>query len=200
MIGLNKVNFAIAAIAGTEDDRCPAVLTGLLVTPSETLASDGYCAIRVTGIEMLETLFEPQGIDVAQAWTPFILRRDAALKIAKAFPKRKKKGPEPIAAIDCRTESSHAAVIQVGDESLDEILRSSKIPGNYPDVVRHFDLSESKVTLLFRPHLLLSALKQIVAMGALEVTLSVGSADKPIILEASNRTQRMTAAIAPMKV
>ncbi len=200
MSALNKTNFAIAAIAAKPDDGVSAAITGILVSPEGTIASDGHCLVKCSAAEVEPTLFTPPDVEAAEAWTPFILDREAALKVARAFPKRKKDQPEPVAVIDCKTEAGGSAIVQVGDEALDEILRSKKIDGPYPDPARVIPDEKPQFEINIAPDLLHAALKQIVGMGALTVRIKFFGSERALKLEAEVDGQEMVAVVMPQRM
>ena len=71
---LNKKNFQIAKLCGEAIPDSKFALSGILVTPRETTATDGHILLRIKGTG------EPEN------FKPFIMPADKALDVAKALP------------------------------------------------------------------------------------------------------------------
>lgn len=155
---LNKCNFLIAKLC-PEGDDAPRALTGILVSPTRTMATDGGVAIVVSAAkdEQGGLFDEAEGIEPADYWSEFILDKETALKVAKAIPKKKKGGEaSQFAVVDATTEDNDRAMISINDFWCQDILRAKKIDGQFPKVEKLLkDKKRAKVTIHVDPHRLL---------------------------------------------
>ena len=131
---LNKHNLNLAALASKEMSRF--TLNGILVTPTETVETDGHqlCTVSMQKTDT-EAVPHPNGVDFAPAadWKPFILPAGEALDIAKAIPK---KSTVPIcqnAFIGAKTDVNGTAQIAVTNLEQFRVFNPRKLEGNFPD-------------------------------------------------------------------
>jgi hypothetical protein len=135
---LNKHNFEIAELAPQDEDRL--TLCGIYVTPNGTHETDGHQAVMVTDVttDQPNLFAEFEDVTPADTFTPFILDRESALKIAKAIPKKSSSPAGAYAVVDGLSEGSDKAQVSVNDIFRQEVLRAKKIEGQFPDVLRVF--------------------------------------------------------------
>jgi len=182
------------------------MLCGVYVTPEGTYETDGHQAVMVTAVEQQQALLfdEESGVEIADFFTPFILDRESALKVAKAIPKKTENVEATYAVVDATTENNERAMISVNDIYRQEVLRARKIEGNYPDIAKVIpDADTAKFTLRMNPVLLLGVLKSLQKFCAghecRSVEVRLFGAGKPIRIDADGLTQKMTAIVMPMR-
>lgn len=131
---LNKHNLSLASLASKETSRF--TLNGILVTPTETVETDGHqlCTVSMQKTDT-EAVPSPTGVDFAAVadWKPFILPAGEALDIAKALPK---KSTIPIlqnAFIGSKTDVNGTAQIAVTNLDQFRVFNPRKLEGNFPD-------------------------------------------------------------------
>ena len=84
---LNRHNLNIARLAAKDESRY--MVTGVRVSPSETIATDGRQLTRVTTPKFKADDFPVKdGFKPTTTFEPFILPAQSALAIAKALPKK----------------------------------------------------------------------------------------------------------------
>src|SRR5579864_1767711 len=108
-----QFNFSIASLLPSDPDAMPRGADGLHVSPDRTIETDGRQVVIVTAPESQPTLFDqPDGLEEAQFFTPFLMDRDSAVKLAKMFPKRDPEAPEnSMALLDVHTEAESDATL-----------------------------------------------------------------------------------------
>lgn len=156
---LNKMNFAIGK-AASEDDESPLALKGLYVSPERTMATDGGIALIVSASTSGEDpgLFDlPEDVELADFFTPFILPRETAAKVAKAIPSKKKGSPSSqFAIVDATTEHNDRAMVSVNDDRAQDVLRAKKLDATFPDVLKLIpDKQKARLSIHMDPHRLL---------------------------------------------
>jgi hypothetical protein len=197
---LNRNNFQIAELAPDDEERL--TMCGILVAPNRTVVTNGHMAVVVSAVDTIQpSLFEQiEGIEPAESFTPFILDRDSAIKIAKRIPKDTEDNPVfPI--IDATTEGNDRAMVSINDIFRQEILRATKIAGDFPDVQRAIpDKEAARFTLLIDPELLTRLLKAVVRFcdgRAMEMRLY--GAGRPVRIDAGDAEQSLVAVIMPLR-
>lgn len=125
---LNKHNLSIAAFASKEASRY--MLHGILVTPEATVAMDGHRLVWVSGEPERESKDYPQVPGFAgasDAFKPFILKRDAALAIAKVTPSK-----ESIPILNHVAVAEDGSAMAVTDLERPQVFPVRKVEGQYP--------------------------------------------------------------------
>jgi hypothetical protein len=199
----NKHNFEIAKLASTEESRF--TINGIYVTPGATYVTDGHLAVKVTAPAVQPSLFPAtDGIEAAEWFSPFVLDRETALKVAKAIPK--KGGPSSqIVAIDTSTEVDSSATMAVNELVRQDIIRSQKLPSEFPDIEKILpDPNAARFTIAFSPALLLSLAQQIDkfcgGMQVPTVVIRLYDAQKGVRFDADGIDQKLTAVLMPQRV
>jgi len=82
---LNKHNLDVAKFASKEESRY--TMNAILVTPHETVATDGHRLVRVS-LPKREDFPSRNGFEALETWTPFLLPVKTAQNVAKAIPQR----------------------------------------------------------------------------------------------------------------
>jgi hypothetical protein len=199
----NRHNFEIAKLLNAEDDSA-AALRGVYITPDATYVTDGHIAVKVTAPEIQPNLFEAtDGIEAAQYFTGFILDRDTALKVAKAIPK-KGDPSSMIAAVDTSTEVNGRSTIAVNEIFRQDIIRSQKLEGTYPDINKFLlDPDKAKFTVAFSVELLAGLLAAAQSfcrgMNTGRVVLRLYGPSEGMRLDADGLEQKFTAMIMPLR-
>lgn len=199
---LNRWNFEIARLA--PNDEGSAHLAGIRVGPGGTAVTDGRCAILVTAAEQLQgQLFGPgEGITAVEEFSPFMLDRESALKIAAALPRKTKDDEQPVLpVVDQSTETTDRAMISVNDAFRQEVLRAPKM-GSFPAIESMLpEREKAKFSLLFNPDLLLDVLKAVRTFCAgretYSIELSFFGSGKPMRIDADGHGQFLTAIVMP---
>lgn len=201
---LNRHNFEIAELAPNDEQRL--YLCGILVSPGATSETDGHQAVIVTAVDELQpTLFsDAEEVIPAEQFTPFILDRESALKIAKAIPKKTENVEALYAVVDATTENSDRAMVSINDTFHQEIHRAQKVTGDFPDVLRIIpDKESAKFVMRINPTLLTSVLKCVNKfcdgrdVGSIELRLF--GAGQPLRIDADGVGQILTAVVMPQK-
>lgn len=199
---LNRHNFEIAELASTDEDRL--IFCGINVTPEGTQVTDGHLAVMVSSLDRQQaSLFgEMEGIEPADCFTPFVLDRESALKIARAIPKKSEEPIYPI--IDATSEDNDRAMISVNDLLRQEIVRARKIEGKFPAVEKLCpDKDAARHLILMSPDLLLAAMKTISKFckghELHSIELRVFGPGKGLRIDATGLGQSLTAVIMPQR-
>ena len=80
-------NFSIASLLPSDPDAMLPSAPGLFVSPERTIETDGHQVLIVTAPESQPTLFDqPDGLEEAEYFTPFIVDRDSAMKLGEDVP------------------------------------------------------------------------------------------------------------------
>src|ERR1039458_1006541 len=100
---LNRINFSIASLI---DSDAIGPMAGILVSPDSTMETDGHQFVIVTSPEAQPSLFPADDeITEADEFTPFVLDKASALKLAKIMPAPKEGNAREMAVIDISTET-----------------------------------------------------------------------------------------------
>jgi hypothetical protein len=195
---LNRFNFSIAALIDTESI---GPISGLLVSPTSTVETDGHQLIVVTSPESQPSLFPPDDeIADAEEFTPFILDRDSALKLAKIIPKPKEGAPRELAVIDISTETDGTATLAVNDDDRRTIVKSEKIAGDYPNFGTLIPPVESaRFEISFSSDLLGKILSAFEKFSG-QITIRLFGANQGARIDAERDGQVMTAVVMPMRI
>lgn len=199
---LNKNNLNIAKLASKEDSKY--TLAGILVTPQNTVVTDGV-VLFVVANSALDVAEFPKVGD-AQAigdYKSFILSSETALNILKVLPKN-----EPIPLLN------HAAVVAVQESETGTIatiittnLETSNrfdahcTSGTFPmwEAVLP-DPDKAKLTLTVDAKRLISLLQQFVFAESPAVTMKIYDAEHAIRLDGvSDEGQHLTGVLMPMR-
>jgi DNA polymerase III sliding clamp (beta) subunit (PCNA family) len=133
---LNRHNLDIAKLAATEEGRY--TITGIFVTPKETVVTDGTLLVKVTTPKTTAESF-PEMAHVEPAtdeFEPFVLSKRAALEVAKAIPKSKHLPALEQAAVSAETDKNGESVLYTHDLEFPRVFRERKLAGNFPDFER----------------------------------------------------------------
>ena len=135
---LNKHNLNVAKLAAKDESRY--TLTGIRVSPDETMCTDGHQLTRVTTPKVnVDDFPAGEGFTATAKWEPFILDAKAALTIAKAIPNGSTIPILHHAAIGEATNVNGHAQIMVNDLESPQVFTPRKIDGQFPDVERVLD-------------------------------------------------------------
>lgn len=204
---LNRYNFEIAALCSKDEDALP-MFRGINVSPTGTMVTDGHMAVTVSAVtESQPGLFEAmEGIEPAVFFSPFILDMESALRIAKSLPKKIEDSALLPPIVDATTEDSNRSMVSINDSGRQEILRSRKIEGTYPDIASVMPKPEdAAMTILLSPAILTTVLKAVEkfcnAHDVYSVELRVFGPDQAIRIDAESRCsdQRLTAIVMPRR-
>lgn len=195
---LNRFNFSIAKLIDAESI---GPISGLLVSPTSTIETDGHQLIVVTAPESQPSLFPADdGISDAEEFTPFILDRDSALKLAKVIPNPKEGAPRELAVIDISTENDGTATLAVNDDERRTIVKSEKIAGEYPDTVKLIPaVDDARFEVQFNSDILVPVLRAFQQFSA-TMTIRMFAANRGIRIDAEGDGQTMTAVVMPLKI
>ncbi|MEN6532206.1 MAG: hypothetical protein ABFD89_00990 [Bryobacteraceae bacterium] len=123
-----KYNFKIASLLPSSAGDRHANFSGLYVSPERTIETDGHQMVIVTRPESQSNLFSsPDGLEDAEYFTPFVMDRDTAIKLAKSMPKRDKDAPElGMALVDVHTEAESDSTVAITEDVRRVICKSAK--------------------------------------------------------------------------
>lgn len=133
---LNVHNLNVAKLCSTEKTRF--TINGILVTPKETVSTDGHRMTIVTTPKNLDAASYPMldNFTAVNEWDKFILPRVDALEIAKAIPK---KTTIPIlnnAAVGLKDPATEFVPVAVTDLERRRVFLPRPLKGNFPDFER----------------------------------------------------------------
>ena len=146
---LNKRNFEIAALCPKDNHFGKYALSGIRVTPDETVATSGYILIKISGCG------PPEPFD------PFILPASVALKVAAALPIGSK--IPDLDEADIEHVAGSAASISVRNQDTDyDVYSARPLEGQYPDTDRIIpDVDEAAAEMVFDLDILIPLLEQV---------------------------------------
>ena len=195
---LNKFNFAIASLL---DSEAMGPTAGLLVSPGSTTETDGRQLVVVTAPEAQPSLFPPDdGIIEAEEFTPFVLDKDSALKLAKVMPKPKEGNSREMAVIDISTETDGTATLALNDDERRVIIKSEKLVGDFPNMGRMIPGKDgARFEIAFNTDVLVPVLKSFHAFSG-SITMRLFGADTGMRIDAEADGQIMTAVVMPMRI
>lgn len=203
---LNRHNFQIAELAPDDPELYPLKLCGIYVTPGGTFETDGSQCVFVSAPELQQTLFDPpDGVEPAEDFTPFILPREQALKVAKGIPKTKEKDEQNCAIIDQRSEEGNEATLAMQDATWQDVLTTRKIEGKFPDISRIIPNKDaSRITIALDVHRFASLLKCFARFcksgNDPRITLRIyGQGEAGMRIDAEGVGQEMVAVIMPLR-
>ncbi len=197
---LNKANLQIAEIAAKEQSRFQ--ISGILVTPTETVATDGHRMICVTtpanpGVEHFP---ETPGITPTVDFEPFILGRKDCLSIMKRLPR------EPTIPILGNAVVSkgdgNGVTLAINDLETATTFKAEKIKGVYPNYKKSIPEESPEYRILFGCDFLISVLRQIKDFAKEQpcpVAMEFYGPDKPMVIRKEARGQTMTALLMPVR-
>ena len=223
----NKHNFAIAALAASEESRF--TLNGILVTPTETVVTDGHALIRVSTPSALEA--DPDAFPVwrsgdyqrstklPETFPPFVLPTKNCREIAKAIPAKSTIPVLKHAAVlqvemkqdphnpDVQHPSAATFITNDADAVSSRVFTAQVPEGRFPDYERVIPPIENyDVSTCFNPALLSKVIDRFTSF--LEEDAGAGiriyferSGVVGLTIEGENRTtgQIMKAVVMPMK-
>jgi hypothetical protein len=180
---LNKQNLALLGITTVEFSKYN--LDSIKVTPTETQATDGHVAMRVT---------RPRA-DGNEYVGNFLLNRDAAKRILSVADKTKWE-----AAV---TEQEGGTWVTVDFDEEEHIFKQSKMDDElFPDLDAVFPKEEPQAAVVMNIHLLIHTLrcirKVLKGSSSRAVLLTLYGHDKAVRIDAVNRTTEQRAAVLIM--
>ena len=155
---LSRTQLNVATLASQKGGRY--TLSGILVTPEETVETDGHQLVRVGATAIDPESFPPvPGCTPTKDFQPFLLPKDAALAIAKALPKKTTIPVLDYAAVGAESDADGFAVLSVTDLENPQVFRPRKMEGQFPDWHRCMPKKEdAKVEVQFNAALLVRVL------------------------------------------
>jgi len=143
----NKYNFSIAKFGGNENRP---ELNGVFITPSETIATDGFRMIRVKSIkkDLGDYPQLPAGKTPKTNFQPFILNKKTALKIASELAKIKE-ATLPILenAVITRAKQESVEITFTDLETIQSIM-ARPVEGKYPNYKEIINKREGRKIVL----------------------------------------------------
>jgi hypothetical protein len=204
----SKFNFKIASLLPTDPEALIPSAGGLLVTPERTIETDGHQAVIVTAPESQPTLFDnPDGMEEAEFFTPFLMDRESALKIAKIIPKRNPDAPEnSLAMIDVHTEAESDSTVSIAEDVRRAIFKSRKVDAaKFPQIDRAFPPEEeARFDVQFNADTLVPVLKLFQEFAGQDkmtpiITIRLYGPKHGVRIDAAACGQKMTAVVMPMR-
>jgi len=203
-----KYNFAIGGLLPSDPDALPPFAAGVLIAPDRTAETDGHQIVIVTSPESQPTLFpNPEGMEDAENFTPFLMDRESALSIAKVMPKRDPDAPEnSMAMLDVSTEAESDSTLAVIGDIRRQILKSikrdaSKFP-NIDAVVPRIE--DARFEIRFNADILVPVLRlfqKFAGDGASmsTITMRLYEAHAGVRIDADGPEQKMIAVVMPLR-
>lgn len=204
-----RFNFEIAGLLPSDPEALIPVAAGLLVTPERTVETDGHQMVVVSAPESQPTLFDqPDGLEEAEFFTPFIMDRESALKVAKLMPKRNPEAPEnSMALLDVHTESESDSTIAVTEDVRRSIFKSIKRDAaKFPDPDKVLkDASAARFEIQLNADLLVPLLRIFQKFAGQEnhvpaLTIRLFGPQDGVRVDAEACGQKMTAVLMPMRM
>ena len=194
---LNRHNFNIASLI---DKDAVGPIAGVLVSPESTVETDGHQIVMVTAPEAQPSLFpEDDDITESEEFTPFVLDKASALKLAKIMPNPKEGNTREMAVIDISTETDGTATLAVNDDERRTIVKSEKIPGTFPAVMKIIPpIDGAKFEISFSSDVLVPVLKAFHGFSG-TLTMRLFSALRGVRIDAEANGQIMTAVVMPLR-
>lgn len=200
-----KHNFKIASLLPSSTEDLPPSFSGLYVSPERTIETDGHQMVIVTRPESQPGLFSsPDGLEDAEFFTPFVMDRDTAIKLAKSMPKRDKDAPERgMAMVDVHTEAESESTVAITEDIRRVICKSAK--GNaerfpMPEKLLKPD-DEARFEVRLSPDILAPLFQIFQGFCAFpSVTIRLYDQNDAVQITAEgNDGQKMTALVMPMR-
>lgn len=197
-------NFNIAALLPSDPDAMISSAAGLYVSPERTIETDGHQVVVVTAPESQPTLFDqPDGLEEAEFFTPFLMDRESALKLAKSMPKRNSDAPEnSMAMVDVHTEAESDSTLAVTEDVRRAIFKSVKRDASkFPAVDNIIPRPEdATLEMRFNPDILVPVLRAFQKFTPFpEITIRLYGPNSGIRIDAEAEDgQAMTAMVMPM--
>lgn len=143
---LNALNLGVIKFSSKEASRF--TLNGILVTPNETVATDGHRLTMVTTPTVkgggVASFPELPGFTIDGNWKPFVMPTDVAADLLKKIPKKSKIPILMHAAIGARSANGERIQVATTDLSTNTILDVRPVAGNFPDWQRVMPSGEIK--------------------------------------------------------
>lgn len=196
---LNKSNLQIADLASKEESRFS--INGILVTPEETVATNGHILARVTMPKVDGDFPDFPGCTRAEQFEPFVLDRKTAKEIARAIPIRP---TLPILEhVLIGSEGSNGtASLAVTDLELTRVFLTKKTTLPFPDYKKVFPKDSPEYVVAFNCDYLIAALKQVrgfIGNFTACAVMCFHGPQGPLVISAEKDGQRMDVMIMPMR-
>ena len=200
---LNKHNLAIAALATCEKSRY--TLSGIQITPTETVVTDGHCLVRVSTPSADAANFPTtENFTPSDNFAPFLLAADAAKQIERAIPKRTIIPVLAHAAIDgANTNAGDVAMVMVTDLENHQIFSPRKQEGKFPDYKGYIPKAADATFVIHFDGVLLAKVLDMAGKFSSHpgnvITLRFTAPDSAVRIDAYNGTtdQLMQAVVMP---
>jgi hypothetical protein len=202
---LNRLNLMIAESA-PEDGINRYSLSGILVSPTETIATEGHLVIRMTTIpadaKAVNSNFETAGV-VNGAFEPFVLDRASALDALSLLPNSEWQERPKYAGI--AFEDSKPVVVVESESGPLRLIKTDSIASEkFPKV----DLVQPKTEPIATVRLNVTLLKEILDVAEAMwperqnrgVVFKIHGPDTAVEIEADNSDQQMKALLMPMRL
>lgn len=203
---LNKLNLAVAQFASTEESRY--TLQAIQVTPDATVATDGHRLMWVSTDSVESENFPVvAGMPgtMTDSFAPFLLAREAALRIAKVTP-TKEKIPvlNHVAVAQTESDGETSRALAVTDLENPQVFPVKSVTGTFPSyeaVIPRFEDAKFRICLnaSYLAEIAKFAMQFDDARRNFPVLLSFYSADGPMRFDATKDGQGMTAVCMPMR-
>lgn len=196
---LNKANLQIAELACKEESRF--TLNGILVTPQETVATDGHILARVTTPKVEGDFPDVPGCTRTEQFEPFVLDSKTAKEIIRLIPRNP---TLPILEhVSVGSEGSNGtAALAVTDLDRTRVFLPKKLTGKFPDFSVIFPKKPAEYVVAFNCDLLIAALKQVrrfIGHASACAVLEIHGPQSPLVISTENDGQRMDVLLMPMR-
>lgn len=202
-------NFDIAGLLPTDPDALLITAGGLFVSPERTMETDGHQVVIVTAPESQPSLFDqPDGLKEAEFFTPFLMDRESALKIAKLIPKRNPDAPEnSMAMLDIHTEAESDSTVAVTEDVRRAIFKSLKRDATKFPAIDKFlpDPETARFEIQFNADMLAPVLRLFQKFASQDkmtptITIRLFGPTAGMRIDATACEQKMTAVVMPMRM
>ena len=211
---LNRHNLAIANLA-PRDDGSRYRVCAILVSPAETVETDGHQMLVVTAAEAQPAL-SLSGIERTEEFEPFMMPTDVAREMAmklprespirfgryrRKIPKGKKKSKKEF-AVDAKAATNGHLIVGVGDEEQTFSVNFKRPAGTFPEYKKVAETVNGNALAKIRvdPQLLGRLLVHMSSF-ARHVDIEIRGPEQPLFLKAVNENtqQEMRGYLMPMR-
>jgi hypothetical protein len=201
---LNKHNLNIAKLASKEASRF--TLSGIRITPTETVVTDGHCLMKVSTVAISSEEFpvcQGSGVTPQDDFKPFNLDAAQALKASAQLPKKSTIPVLGCAAVAVNGNPDRPALLTTDLEQFSTFKAMES--GNYPDYERVIPKAENAPFAIGLDAKLIKAMmEQFIAFidskGSAGITLRFTDERTAVLMEAKSGEQTMLGVLMPMQI
>lgn len=195
---LNKNNFAVLAAANKKNWR----LSGVLIRPDLTAATDGHRLIIVTTPTAHKVADLPgiEGADPVDEFEPIFVDYATAMRLKKAVPANKNMEQLNHVAV-CRMEAGKPVKFYANDLIAPQIIQALPLEEKFPDFQCAIPQGEPELSLTLNLEYLGSIVGALKSMGLVHATFQLFGVKRPVLVQEviSETNQKVTALIMPVE-